>query len=97
MFFEVALKRSLKVGHPIANINNIIQRAKGEIDNTLLKDEYFYKYLLYHTKFNFILKRSISSNFRTICFKKKNFLSCSKTHFENRRSYCYYKQYCTPS
>ena len=23
------------------------------------------------------------------------FLSCSKTHFENRRSYRYYKQYCS--
>ena len=26
---------------------------------------------------------------------KKFFLSCSKTHFENRRSYRYYKQYCS--
>ena len=37
---------------------NIIQRAKIEIDNTLLKDEDFHKYLLYHTKFDFILKRT---------------------------------------
>ena len=39
---------------------NIIQRAKSEIGNTLLKDEDFHKYLLYHTKFYFILKRNIS-------------------------------------
>ena len=64
----------------IANTNNIIQRAKGEIDNTLLKDEDFHKYLLYHTKFYFILKRNKSSNFHTLCCKKKFFLSCSKTH-----------------
>ena len=70
----------------IANINNIIQRAKGEIDNTLLKDEDFHKYLLNHTKCYFILKRNKSYNFHTLCCKKKFFLSCSKTHFENRRS-----------
>ena len=74
---------------------NIIQRAKSEIDNTLLKDEDFHKYLLYHTIFYFILKRNKSSNFHTLCCKKKFFPSCSKTHFENRRSYCYYKQYCS--
>ena len=79
----------------IANINNIIQRAKGEIDNTLLKDEDFHKYLLNHTKCYFILKRNKSYNFHTLCCKKKFFLSCSKTHFENRRSYRYYKQYCS--
>ena len=73
---------------------SIIQRAKSEIDNTLLKDEDFHKYLLYHTKFYFILKRNKSSNFHTLCCKKKFFLSCSKTHFENRRYYRYYKQYC---
>ena len=44
MFFYVALKRTWKIGHYIANINNIIQRAKGEIDNTLIKDEDFHKY-----------------------------------------------------
>ena len=44
---------------------------------------------------NFILKRNKSSNFHTLCCKKKFFLSCSKTHFENRRSYRYYKQYCS--
>ena len=43
--------------------------------------------MLYHTKFYFILKRNKSSNFHTLCYKKKFFLSCSKTHFENRRSY----------
>ena len=30
-----------------------------------------------------------------VCCKKKFFLSCSKMHFENRRSYRYYKQYCS--
>ena len=34
----------------------VIQRANSEIDNTLLKDEDFHKYLLYHTKFYFIEK-----------------------------------------
>ena len=58
---------------------NIIQRAKSEIDNTLLKDDDFHKYLLYHTKFHFILKRNKSSNFHTLCCKKNFFLSCSKT------------------
>ena len=70
-------------------------RAKGEIDNTLLKDEDFHKYLLCHTKFYFILKRNKSSYFHTLYCKKTFFLSCSKTHFENRRSYHYCKQYCS--
>ena len=52
---------------------NIIQRAKSEIDNTLLKDEDFHKYLLYHTKFYFILKKSKTSNFYTRCCKKNFF------------------------
>ena len=56
----------------------VIQRAKSEIDNTLLKDEDFHKYLLYHTKFYFILKRNNSSYFHTLCCKKTFFLSCSK-------------------
>ena len=70
--------------HIISSIikSNIIQRAKSEIDNTLLKDEDFHKYLLYHTKFYFILKRNKSSYFHTLCCKKTFFLSCSKTHFE---------------
>ena len=59
-----------------------------------LKDEDFHKYLLYHTKFYIILKRNKSSRIQTLCCKKKFFLSCSKTHFENWRSYRYYKQYC---
>ena len=75
---------------------NIIQRAKSEIDNTLLKDEDFHKYLLYHTKFYIYFKEKYkSSYFHTLCCKKTFFLSCSKTHFENRRSYRYCKQYCS--
>ena len=60
----------------------------------------------YITKFYFILKRNKSSNFYrlhiigyfilcTLSSLKNFFLSCSKTHFENRRSYRYYKQYCS--
>ena len=71
---------------------NIIQRAKSEINNTLLKDDDFHKYLLYHTTFFFHLKRKA---LHTLCCKKTFFLSCSKTHFENRRSYRYCKQYCS--
>ena len=54
---------------------NIIQRAKSEIDNTLLKDEDFHKYLLYHTIFYFILKRNKSSNFHTLEIYGRNFFS----------------------
>ena len=91
LFFKFILKTSIKT---IIKYN-IIQRAKSEIDNTLLKDEDFLKYLLYHTIFYFILKRNKSYNFHTLCCKKKFFLSCSKTHFESRRLYRYYKQYCS--
>ena len=91
LFFKFILKTSIKT---IIKYN-LIQRAKSEIDNTLLKNENFHKYLLYHTIFYFLLKRNKSSNFHTLCCKKKFFLSCSKTHFENRRSYRYYKQYCS--
>ena len=89
LFFKFILKTSIKT---IIKYN-IIQRAKSEINNTLPKDEDFHKYLLYHTIFYFILKRNKSSNFHTLCCRKNFFLSCSKTHFENRRSYRYYKQY----
>ena len=75
LFFKCILKTSILI------YINIIQRAKSEIDNTLLKDEDFHKYLLYHTIFYFILKRNKSSNSHTLCCKTKFFLSCSKTHF----------------
>ena len=95
LFFKFILHVKTKyIISPIIKYH-IIQRAKSEIDNRLLKDEDFHKYLLYHTIFNFILKRNKSSNFHTLCCKKKFFLSCSKTRFENRRSCRYYKQYCS--
>ena len=53
LYFKFILQTSIL--SPIIKYN-IIQRAKSEIDNTLLKYENFHKYLLYHTKFYFIEK-----------------------------------------
>ena len=47
LFFKFILKASI-LYRPITKYN-IIQRAKSEIDNTLLKDDDFHKYLLSHT------------------------------------------------
>ena len=45
LFFKFILKTIKHIISPIIKYN-IIQRAKSEIDNTLLKDEDFHKYLL---------------------------------------------------
>ena len=94
LFFKFILKTSI-LYRQSQSITSYRELSKSEIDNTLLKDEDFHKYLLYHTIFYFILKRNKSSNFHTLCCKKNFFLSFSKTHFENRRSYHYCKQYCS--
>ena len=63
----------------------------GEIDNTLLKNEYFLKMYLWYVIF-YLNLRSISSIF--ILYDVIRNICVVSLHFENRRSYCYYKQYC---
>ena len=53
-----------KIGDHMATtcINNTVQKAKDEIDNALLKDKCFNKYLLNCDNSSFITSRTILSN-----------------------------------
>ena len=72
-FIQSCSKRTWKFGHDIANIRNIIQRAKGEIDDTLRKEMNISITTYGILSFSFVLKINLSSNFHNC---KKKYFHC---------------------